>query len=117
MADIFTHSQEKSDNAPRCASRGSQAIWDALRAELGKAGLGDEVQVTTSGSIGLCEHGPNMVVYLEGVRYSGVQLVDVHEIVKEHLVNGRPVVRLAHRGPVTPSRPGSWRTSARISPR
>jgi (2Fe-2S) ferredoxin len=79
---------------------GSQAVLEALRAELGKAGLGDEVQVTASGSIGLCERGPNMVVYPEGVWYSGVQVADVPEIVREHFVNGRPLARLINIDPV-----------------
>jgi (2Fe-2S) ferredoxin/predicted O-methyltransferase YrrM len=52
------------------------------------------VQVTTSGSLGLCEHGPNMVVYPEGTWYSGVTLEDVGEIVQSHFENGIPVARL-----------------------
>jgi (2Fe-2S) ferredoxin len=97
---VYVCTQEKPDNAPCCAGRGSQAVLDTLRAELGKAGLGDEVQVTTSGSIGLCERGPNMVVYPEGVWYSGVQVADVTEIVREHFINGRPVARLTNPDPV-----------------
>ena len=47
-------------------------------------GLVDYVQVTTCGSLGLCEHGPNMVVYPEGVWYVGVSPEDVPEIVRSH---------------------------------
>ena len=97
---IYLCTQEKPDGAPCCAARGGQAVLDALRAELGKAGLGDEVQVTTSGSIGLCERGPNLVVYPEGVWYSGVQIADIPELVREHFVNGRPVSRLVNTDPV-----------------
>ncbi len=97
---VYLCTQEKADIAPCCAARGSQAVLEALRAELGKAGLGDEVQVTTSGSVGLCERGPNMVVYPEGVWYAGVQLADVPEIVGEHFVRGRPVARLVNSDPL-----------------
>jgi (2Fe-2S) ferredoxin len=97
---LYLCTQEKPDNAPCCAARGSQAVLEALRAELGKAGLGDEVQVTTSGSIGLCERGPNMVVYPDGVWYAGLQVADVPEIVREHFVHGRPVARLVNTDPV-----------------
>jgi (2Fe-2S) ferredoxin len=62
----------------------------------GKAGLDGEVQVTTCGSIGLCERGPNMVVYPEGVWYSGVKVEDVPEIVREHFGRGKVVRRLAN---------------------
>ena len=65
--------------------------------ELGKTGLGDEIQVTASGSLGLCERGPNMVVYPDGVWYSGVQKADVPEIVREHFKNNRPVERLMNK--------------------
>ena len=97
---VYVCNQEKPDNAPCCAARGSQAVLEALRAELGKAGLGDEVQVTTSGSIGLCERGPNLIVYPAGVWYSGVQVADIPDIVREHFGNGRPVARLVNGDPV-----------------
>ena len=61
--------------------------------------MGD-VQVTTCGSLGMCERGPNLVVYPEGVWYSGVQVADVPELVREHFRNGRPVERLVSRDPV-----------------
>jgi (2Fe-2S) ferredoxin/SAM-dependent methyltransferase len=57
--------------------------------------------VTTCGSLGLCERGPNLVVYPEGSWYSGVRPEDVPEIVREHLGHGRPVGRLASGDPVT----------------
>jgi (2Fe-2S) ferredoxin len=91
---VYVCTQEKPAGKESCSSRGSAAVLDALRAELGKAGLGDEVQVTTCGSIGLCDRGPNMIVYPEGVWYSGVQVADVAEIVREHFGHGRPVQRL-----------------------
>jgi (2Fe-2S) ferredoxin/predicted O-methyltransferase YrrM len=69
-------------------------VIEALRREINAAGLGDEVQVTTCGSLGLCERGPNMVVYPEAVWYSGVQVEDVSTIVQEHFKGGRAVERL-----------------------
>jgi len=53
------------------------------------------VQITACGSIGLCEHAPNMLVYPAGVWYSGVTPEDVPEIVTSHFENGTPVERLA----------------------
>jgi hypothetical protein len=38
-----------------------------------------------------------MVVYPEGVWYSGVQKTDVPEIVREHFMNNRPVKRLVNK--------------------
>ncbi len=97
---VYACQQEKPGNAPCCSARGSAAVLDALRKELAAQGLMGEVQVTTCGSLGMCERGPNLVVYPEGVWYSGVQVSDVPEIVREHFRNGRVVERLANRDAV-----------------
>jgi (2Fe-2S) ferredoxin len=68
-----------------------------LRKELAAQGLLNEVQITTCGSLGMCERGPNIVVYPEGTWYSGVQVADVPEVVREHFKNGRPLERLVNR--------------------
>ncbi len=91
---VYACTQEKPAGKPCCSARGSAATLDALRAELAKAGLADEVHVTQCGSLGLCERGPTWVVYPEGVWYSGVKPEDVPEIVKEHFIGGKPVKRL-----------------------
>ena len=91
---VYMCTQQKPEGIPGCAAHGSEAVLNVLRAEVMKAGLDDEVQVTTCGSLGLCERGPNMVVYPEGVWYSKVQAADVPEIVREHFQGGRPVARL-----------------------
>ncbi len=93
---VYACQQEKPGSAPCCSARGSAAVLDALRKELAAQGLMNDVQVTTCGSIGLCERGPNMVVYPEGVWYSGVQVADVPEIVREHFKGDRPVARLVN---------------------
>jgi 3-hydroxy-5-methyl-1-naphthoate 3-O-methyltransferase len=91
---VYVCDQRKAEAAACCAARGAGAVVDALRCEIVAEGLADEVQVTTCGSLGLCERGPNMVVYPEGVWYSGVRPEDVPEIVRDHLLGGRPVERL-----------------------
>jgi (2Fe-2S) ferredoxin/SAM-dependent methyltransferase len=93
---VYACDQRKPDGAPSCPANGSLAVIDALRREVAGQGLGASVQVTTCGSLGLCTRGPNLVVYPEGVWYSGVTPSDVPEIVREHLAGGRPVVRLVN---------------------
>ena len=56
-------------------------------------GLAGDVAVTTSGCLGPCFEGPNVVVYPEGVWYAGVAVEDVDDIV-EHLAGGPAVDRL-----------------------
>jgi len=98
---VYACQQEKPGTTlPCCSGRGSAQVLDALRKELAAQGLMNEVQITTSGSLGMCERGPNMVVYPEGVWYSGVQVSDVPELVREHFKNGRPIERLVNRDAV-----------------
>ena len=91
---VYVCDQKKPDGAPCCSANGSARVIEALRREIGRQGLGADVQVTTCGSLGLCERGPNMVVYPEGVWYSRVRPEDVAELVREHLANGKVVERL-----------------------
>jgi (2Fe-2S) ferredoxin/predicted O-methyltransferase YrrM len=91
---VFACDQRKPEGVPCCSERGSGAVIEALRREVAARGLADVVQVTTCGSIGLCERGPNLVVYPDGVWYSGVTPADVPEIVAEHFEHGRAVRRL-----------------------
>ncbi|MBD3297154.1 MAG: methyltransferase domain-containing protein [candidate division Zixibacteria bacterium] len=94
---VFVCDQKKPEGVPCCSARGSAKVIDALRREIMAAGLAEDVQVTTCGSIGLCERGPNMIVYPEGIWYSVVQVADIPEIVSEHFQSGRVVERLANR--------------------
>jgi (2Fe-2S) ferredoxin len=66
-----------------------------LHREINARGLEGEIQLTTCGSLGLCEHGPKMIVYPEGIWYSGVRPEDVTEIVQAHFQQNTPVERLA----------------------
>ncbi len=92
---VFVCDQQKPEGVPCCSGRGSGHVLEALRSEIASRGLSDEVQVTTCGSLGLCDHGPNIIVYPEGVWYSGVNPADVPEIVRSHFEQNTPVERLA----------------------
>jgi (2Fe-2S) ferredoxin/predicted O-methyltransferase YrrM len=94
---VFACDQQKPDGITCCRGRNSAVVIDALRKELAARGLLDEVQVTVTGSLGLCERGPNWVVYPDGVWYSGITPADVPTIVSEHFQAGRPVERLMNR--------------------
>ena len=77
-----------------CADKGSEAVRDALKAELKRRGIEREVRANAAGCLDACEHGAALVVYPDNVWYGGVTLADVPELVEEHLVHGRPVARL-----------------------
>ncbi len=86
-----------------CTSSNSLQIADKLKEELKAGGLDKEIHVVRTGCHGLCALGPIMIVYPEAVFYSMVTVDDVHEIVEEHLKNGRPVTRLVYDETITES--------------
>ena len=89
-----------------CSAVGSAEVREAFERELtarglqfGKAKKGrnpnGSVVLTECGSVGFCAIGAAVMVYPDGVWYAQVRASDVPEIVEEHIVNGRPVERLA----------------------
>ena len=79
-----------------CSATGSAGLIDEFNKQLQAAGLDKEVRVVKTGCLGLCNVGPNVVVYPEGVYYCHVSPENVKEIVEEHLLKGRPVAHLLY---------------------
>ena len=91
---VFVCTQQKPEGVPSCPAHGAFAVIERLDREIEARGLGADVQLTTCGCMGLCDEGPVMVVYPEGVWYRRVQPSDIPEIVEKHLLDGKPVDRL-----------------------
>ncbi len=77
-----------------CHSSKGDEIRKLLEEKSKEKGLEDKVKVVLTGCFGLCEVGPNIVIYPEGIFYCQVKLEDVEEIVEKHFVNGEIVERL-----------------------
>lgn len=80
-----------------CTASGSESVMEAFEKEIEKRGLSKEVKVLLTGCLGLCELGPNIIIYPEGTYYCKVKVEDVPEIVEEHLIKGRTVERLLYK--------------------
>jgi (2Fe-2S) ferredoxin/SAM-dependent methyltransferase len=91
---VFVCTQEKPEGVKSCSAACSGDVLAALHRELEKQGAAGEVQVNTCGCLGLCDEGPVVIVYPDGVWYRGVKAPDVPEIVASHLRSGKPVARL-----------------------
>ena len=82
-----------------CAGTGCQAsesleIKEELEKQVEELALKDKIEVNQTGCFGLCEVGPNIVVYPQGIFYCGVHIDDIEEIVESHFVKGKVVDRL-----------------------
>ncbi len=80
-----------------CSLKANKAVRERLVKEIAAHGLADEIKVVETGCFGLCEQGPTVVVYPEGVLYCRVTPDDVPELVEEHLLKGRRLERLLYR--------------------
>jgi len=80
-----------------CTSSGAQELIEELNKEIEHLHLSNEIKVVQTGCLGLCERGPNVVIYPEGVYYCHVKPEDAKDIAEEHLLKGRIVERLLYK--------------------
>lgn len=92
---IFICTNQRADGDRVCCgeARGLELV-KLFKKELKDRGLNKIMRAQKTGCMDLCEYGPNVVVYPEGVFYGGVEPDDVKEIVGKHLVENQPVERL-----------------------
>ena len=79
-----------------CTSSDSAEVRREFIRHIEKHGLKEEVAVVTTGCHGLCSLGPIVMIYPDALMYVQVQPENVEEIVKEHLLKGRPVEKLLY---------------------
>jgi (2Fe-2S) ferredoxin len=93
---IFICTNQRPDGAPRpcCGEGHGIALVTEFKREIKNKNLNAEIRAQRTGCFDLCESGPMVVVYPEGVFYGKVQLEDVKEIVDSHIEGGLPVKRL-----------------------
>jgi (2Fe-2S) ferredoxin len=98
---IFICTNRRSNDAPKgsCAQKGSEDIRELFKKELHVRGLRTKVRANKAGCLDVCEYGPNVVIYPEGVWYSGVQKEDVVEIIERHIIGGEVIERLLMKDP------------------
>lgn len=77
-----------------CHSKGAVDLVQRFMEEIDDRDLSSEVMITNTGCFGICEKGPVVVVYPEGVWYGNVTEDDVETIVEQHLEGGSIVESL-----------------------
>ena len=77
-----------------CANKGSRALCDYM-CRLGMVLGVRRIRINHAGCLNVCEHGPVLVVYPEGVWYRYSTQSDVEEILRSHIIGGVKVERLA----------------------
>ena len=82
-----------------CVSAGAFEVIKALRKELQRHGLQEEMIVVPTGCNGFCENGPLVLFQPEDILYRRVRVEDIPLLVEEHCLKGRPVPSLMYVPP------------------
>ena len=99
MAEAFYRANVLVCGGTGCMASGSGKVFEALREEIPRRGLENEVRLVRTGCRGFCAVGPVMIIYPEGIFYCQVQPDDVPYLVEETLVKGRVVPHLTYQEP------------------
>ncbi len=93
---VFICTQARPQGHPRgsCAERGCQAMAEAFWMQMQERNLFERFAVTSTGCLGPCHVGPNVLIYPEGVMYSGVTAEAVPQIIEKHLLGGEVIDEL-----------------------
>ena len=92
---LFICCNQREPGHPRgcCDPDASHALQKAFKKALAERGLNRRMRANCAGCLDQCEHGPNVVIYPDGIWYGWVTLADVNEIA-DSLINNVPVERL-----------------------
>jgi (2Fe-2S) ferredoxin len=91
---IFVCINERTEGRKSCGEIHGMALVNAFKERINKDKLNAEVRAQKAGCFDVCEFGPAVVVYPEGIFYGAIEIADVEEIYQSHIKNDVPVERL-----------------------
>lgn len=92
---IFICTNQRTEGARRsCGEQHGLELTAAFKKSIKDKSVNIRVRAQRAGCLDICDFGPTVAVYPEGVFYVNVQLSDVEEIVQSHIIGNKPVERL-----------------------
>jgi (2Fe-2S) ferredoxin len=92
---IFVCTNERSSiDKKSCGDQHGLNLIAEFKTQLNAYKLPLKIRTQKSGCLGICQFGPTIAIYPEGIFYVGLQLQDVKEIVESHIINKTIVERL-----------------------
>lgn len=88
------NNERKGTEAKSCGEQHGLDLVAAFKKQINDKKLLLRIRAQKAGCLGICNYGPTVAIYPEGVFYVGVELSDVEEIIESHIVNKIPVERL-----------------------
>ena len=80
MAHVFVCVNDRHGERPSCADHKSELLKKELKEFVNNSGWKGKVRISTSGCLGLCGSGPNVVIYPQKILFSDVTGNDLEEI-------------------------------------
>lgn len=84
-----------------CHASGSLQVRDAIKKELARHNLENEIRIIETGCNGFCAQGPVMIVQPDDIYYQSLKPEDIPHLVEEHFLKGRPVKKLFYKEPAS----------------
>jgi (2Fe-2S) ferredoxin len=92
---LFVCTNQRSNTEKRsCGEQHGLDLTAAFKKSIKDKNINMPIRAQRAGCLGICDFGPTVAVYPEGVFYVNVQLNDVEEIVQKHLIENKVVERL-----------------------
>jgi len=93
---IFVCTNQRGPDKPRrsCGEAHGLDLVEEFKKQLKGLKIGLKTRANKSGCMDICDFGPTVAIYPEGIFYVNVQKEDVTEIIQSHIVNKKPVERL-----------------------
>ena len=80
VAHVFVCENDRKGERKSCADSNPHLIKSRLKQFINAKGWKGKVRVSTSGCLGLCSTGPNVIIYPQKILFSEVTLDDASEI-------------------------------------
>jgi len=81
IAHVFVCTNDRSGTRKSCADCDSQTVKAKLKDAVQEKGWKGKVRISTSGCMGLCADGSNVMIYPQKIWFSEVMTADVDEII------------------------------------
>ena len=80
---VCANVRESNPENPGCGAKGGNALKDKLKAAVNARGWKGKVRVSSTGCLGLCAQGPNVLLHPQGIHFSTVTENDLPAILRE----------------------------------
>lgn len=77
-----------------CGEQHGLELVAEFKKQLNDLKVGLKTRANKSGCMGICDFGPTVAIYPDGIFYVGVEKEDIKEIIESHILNKKTVERL-----------------------